>query len=159
MLDVLQLRWSQKKFFMFLKRELLFLSEQLWFYFFHYSAACISLLQGKLLYLTCHRKLLLLHQGDGMLLLNCNANNCLWTSTQRKFWSSNCLEEFVCNCCNVQSLLEWKGKWHIFRKFNKNSANKQCHYPRQWMSLMFWGWASEIVLLHMVSRHIVNIKV
>lgn len=127
--------------------------------FFHNSSACISLLQGNLLYLTCHRKLLLLHQGDGMLLLNCNANNCFWTSTQRKFWSSNCLEGFVCNCCNVQSLLEWKGKWHIFRKFNKNSANKQCYYLRRWASLMFRGWASEIVLLHMVSRHIVNINV
>jgi len=76
-------------------------------FFFQNNSACISLLQGKLLYLTCHRKLLLLHQGDGMLLLNCNAKNCLWTSTQRKFWSSNCLEGFVCNCCNVQSLLEW----------------------------------------------------
>lgn len=110
-LGVFQLKQCQNKFCIFLKRRFLFLSVQLFYFlsflfFFHHDSACISLLQGKLLYLTCHRKLLLLHQGDGMLLLNCNANNCLWTSTQRKFWSSNCLEGFVCNCCNVQSLLE-----------------------------------------------------
>lgn len=109
-LGVFWLKQCQNKFCIFLKRRFLLLSVQLFdflsFFFFHHDSACISLLQGKLLYLTCHRKLLLLHQGDGMLLLNCNANNCLWTSTQRKFWSSNCLEGFLCNCCNVQSLLE-----------------------------------------------------